>query len=73
MAKCGGVLPGEEKQIPYSPPQGPKHIMDIGVGLRGGTNHGNRGSQHATVRRESSGRAGLGGENCGNSGSQERR
>lgn len=44
-ASCGGVLPGYQKDLPYSPPQGPKHQSNLGPGLRGGTNHGNSGTQ----------------------------
>ncbi len=43
-AEDGGIRPGEEKQIPYSPPKGPTGQMRQGPGL-GGTNHGNCGSQ----------------------------
>jgi len=41
-ATCGGITVA--KELPYSPPQGPKGIMDKGAGL-GGTNHGNCGTQ----------------------------
>lgn len=33
------------KDLPYSPPVGPKGQMHSGPGL-GGTNHGNSGTQH---------------------------
>ena len=52
----------------YSPPVGPKHNMDPGPGLRGGTNFGNCGSQgEKSIDAEASGRPGLfpGGENLG--------
>ncbi len=39
---CGGVK--EAKELPYSPPVGPKGQMHRGVGL-GGTNHGKAGTQ----------------------------
>lgn len=39
---CGGVK--EAKELPYSPPVGPKGQMRQGVGL-GGTNHGKAGTQ----------------------------
>jgi hypothetical protein len=42
-ATCGGVC--EPKPLPYSPPVGPKNHMSPGPGLRGGTNHGNAGTQ----------------------------
>lgn len=35
----------ERDVMDYQPPQGPMHIMETGVGLRGGTNLGNKGSQ----------------------------
>ena len=41
-AYCGGVE--EFKELPYSPPKGPKGQMDTGVGLHG-TNHGNKVNQ----------------------------
>lgn len=66
-ASCGGVLPGQTKDVrSYSPPQGPIGISRVGVGL-GGTNHGN--GQRFTAQR-SSGSPGLGGSNKGNDGSQ---
>lgn len=42
-ATCGGVH--EAKPLPYKPPVGPKDQMHKGPGLRGGTNHGNCGTQ----------------------------
>ena len=42
-ASCGGVT--EAKELPYSPPVGPKNHMHEGPGLKGGTNHGNAGTQ----------------------------
>lgn len=33
------------KELPYSPPQGPKHQNQPGPGLRGGTNCGPCGTQ----------------------------
>lgn len=41
-AYCGGVTTA--KDLPYSPPVGPKGQMDKGPGLHG-TNHGNCGTQ----------------------------
>lgn len=35
----------EPKELPYNPPQGPKHQYQPGPGLRGGTNHGCCGTQ----------------------------
>ncbi len=40
---CGGVK--EAKELPYSPPVGPKNHMHEGPGLKGGTNHGPAGTQ----------------------------
>jgi hypothetical protein len=37
---CGGVK--EAKELPYSPPVGPKNKTDVGAS---GTNHGNAGTQ----------------------------
>lgn len=42
-ADCGGVL--SAKELPYRPPVGPKNQFRQGPGLRGGTNHGNCGTQ----------------------------
>lgn len=68
-AECGGVLPGDQRDVRnYSPPQGPRNIMNTGVGLRGGTNHGN--GQRPIAPGGHSGRAGLGGMNKGNDGTQ---
>ena len=39
---CGGVKAA--KELPYSPPRGPKGQMHSGPGL-GGTNHGTAGTQ----------------------------
>ena len=39
-ASCGGVK--EAKELPYSPPVGPKNKTDVGAS---GTNHGNAGTQ----------------------------
>lgn len=33
------------KPLPYSPPVGPKNQSSQGPGLKGGTNHGNCGTQ----------------------------
>jgi len=41
---CGGVLPGDEKDLDYNPPLGPKGQSHNSPGL-GGTNHGNAGTQ----------------------------
>ena len=51
------------KELPYSPPLGPKHQSHERPGLGGGTNHGHAGTQgrHGTSDRES-GRSGLGGQ-----------
>ena len=43
-ASCGGVE--KAKPLPYSPPVGPKNHTSPGPGLKGGTNHGNAGTQH---------------------------
>lgn len=46
----------------YQPPTGPKYIMNTGVGLRGGRNFGNAGSQgKKSIYAESTGRPGIGG------------
>jgi hypothetical protein len=42
-ATCGGVE-YPPKELPYSPPVGPKGQMEKGVGI-GGTNHGNAVNQ----------------------------
>ena len=34
-----------EQSVKYSPPQGPKHMMNERPGLMGGENNGNKGSQ----------------------------
>ena len=39
-AGCGGVT--EAKELPYSPPVGPKNHMQEGPGLKGGTNYGTK-------------------------------
>lgn len=45
----------------YQPPQGPKYTMNTGVGLRGGTNFGNAGSQgKSVITAEGSGYPGQG-------------
>ena len=44
-SKCGGDMTGRVKDIPYSPPQGPKSIMDPKRPGLNGTNHGNGGTQ----------------------------
>lgn len=70
-ASCGGVLPGETRDVNnYQPPQGPKGIMEPQSPGLHGSNHGNtngpdRGGSH-------SGSPGLGGKNHGNGGSQGR-
>jgi hypothetical protein len=68
---CGGVLPGDEVDVNrYSPPQGPRNIMDPkNPGLHG-EKYGNRNGPDRAGRR--SGGPGLGGKNRGNSGSQGR-
>jgi hypothetical protein len=43
-SKCGGDMTGKVKELPYSPPMGPKGQMMERPGL-GGTNHGNCGTQ----------------------------
>jgi len=43
---CGGVLPGETKDVNnYKPPVGPKGIGDSKSPGLHGTNHGNAGTQ----------------------------
>jgi hypothetical protein len=57
-----GGKPGERDVMDYQPPTGPKYIMRVGVGLRGGTNFGNAGSQGKhSLNAEGSGRPGIGG------------
>ena len=72
---CGGYKLEDKRDVNrYAPPQGPKHIMETGVGLRGGTNHGKAGMQgQRSGRTDTGGMARLGGENFGNNGSQGRR
>lgn len=41
----GGGPTTAKDVMDYKAPQGPRHVMDTGVGLRGGTNYGNAGSQ----------------------------
>ncbi len=52
--------PVEKKDVMgYQPPTGPKYMMSTGVGLRGGTNYGNAGSQgKGALSAEASGRPG---------------
>lgn len=70
-AGCGGVLPGDTKDVMnYSPPMGPKGIMDPKSPGLHGTNQGNTngpdsGGSHG-------GSPGIGGTNRGNCGSQGR-
>ena len=67
---CGGVLPGDEKDVMnYKPPQGPRGIMNPKSPGLHGTNHGEE-QQHDSAAR--GGSPGLGGTNHGNSGSQGR-
>ena len=66
----GGILPGDTKDISYSPPQGPKGIMGNERPGLGGQNHGvengpRTGGSH-------SGSPGIGGTNHGCCGSQGR-
>jgi hypothetical protein len=66
VARSGGVT--SSKDLPYSPPQGPKGIMDPKSPGLHGSNHGNEngpdmGGSH-------SGRPGIGGTNHGCGGSQ---
>jgi hypothetical protein len=70
-ASCGGVCPGETKDVMnYSPPQGPKNIMDPKSPGIHGVNHGIGNGCEYDGR--ASGSPGLGGKNHGNSGSQGR-
>jgi hypothetical protein len=70
-ASCGGVLPGETKDVNnYRPPQGPKNIMDPkSPGLHGANRGTTNGPDSAGGQ---GGSPGLGGKNHGNSGSQGR-
>jgi len=67
---CGGVLPGDTKDVRnYATPQGPKGIMaGNSVGLHGK----NSGITNRPTSTSDGGSAGLGGMNHGNSGSQGR-
>ena len=59
--QSGGDMP-ERDVLDYQPPQGPKYITRTGVGLRGGTNFGNAGSQgKKAIYAEGAGRPGIGG------------
>jgi len=58
-ASKGGVMPGDKKDLSYSPPQGPKGIMQSGPGLHGS----NSGNTHQPNAKSSSGGPGIGGEN----------
>lgn len=68
-ASCGGVLPGDEKDVMnYQAPRGPKGIMDPKTPGIHGSNYGiqngpDRGGSH-------SGSPGIGGTNHGCCGSQ---
>lgn len=64
-AGSGGVTRARDV-MNYSPPQGPKHMMDSGPGLHG-DNCGNSGSQgyYEEPHKETSGSPGLHGENRG--------
>ncbi len=54
-ADCGDVLN-------YGAPTGPKYMMNTGIGLRGGTNFGNAGSQgKSSLSAEDTGHPGIGG------------
>lgn len=67
---CGGVLPGETKDVMnYKPPYGPKGIMRNPAPGLGGSNSGNTNRPTST---SDSGSPGLGGTNRGNCGSQGR-
>lgn len=69
---CGGVLPGETKDVMnYKPPQGPRGIMDPKSPGIHGSNHGN-GDGSGMDSRRGSGSPGLGGTNHGCCGSQGR-
>jgi hypothetical protein len=72
-AKCGGIDKSCVKEAPYSAPQGPKHQMNAGVGLRGGTNYGPSGTQgkHSWAQ-DTGGHAGLGGGQSRTGGAQGR-
>ncbi len=55
-ADCGDVMS-------YGTPAGPKYMMNTGVGLRGGTNFGNAGSQgKSSISAEGGGYPGQGHE-----------
>lgn len=70
-AGCGGVLPGETIDVRnYSPPVGPKGIMEPKASGLHGSNHGN--DQRQNNGGAHSGRPGLGGTNHGCCGSQGR-
>lgn len=68
--RCGGVLPGDTKDVMgYAPPQGPKGIMAGNtVGLHG-KNSGNANRPTSTA---DDGSPGIGGTNHGCCGSQGR-
>lgn len=63
-ADCGGVLPGDVRDVMnYSPPTGPTNILDSqGPGLHG-KNHGCGQVMRSASR---GGQPGLGGNNYGN-------
>lgn len=57
-----GGDPSERDVMDYQPPTGPKYIMNTGVGLRGGRNFGNAGSQgKKSIYAEGTGQPGIGG------------
>ena len=67
----GGGDPTERDVMGYQPPQGPRHVMDTGVGLRGGSHVGDQGVQEHTGEVKTSGRVSqLTSKNYGNCGSQ---
>lgn len=60
-AESGGCTEARDV-MGYEPPTGPKYIMRTGVGLRGGTNFGNAGSQgKKSLQAEGAGSPGIGG------------
>lgn len=70
-SSCGGVTMKDKVDVMrYQTPQGPKYIMNTGVGLRGGDNHG---TGQRPMGPSEGGSVGLHGRNKGNSGSQGRR
>jgi hypothetical protein len=70
-ARCGGILPGMVRDIPYKPPSGPKGINDPKTpGISGGVNSGT--GQQPTQLQRGGAPGDPGYTNRGNSGSQGR-